>query len=61
MLPEGAGNIGGEGDAAAVRATSIGSPSADVASGLVSEGFYEGPTAAAYEFSAPCYEDGVAG
>ncbi|MEO2107698.1 MAG: hypothetical protein ABGZ36_18915 [Actinomycetota bacterium] len=58
MVPAGAGNLSGDANAAAVRATSIGTPSDAVPSGLESQGFYEGETAAAFEFSAPCYESG---
>ncbi len=60
MLPEGAGNLSGDANAAAVRSTSIGTPSQDFPSGLVSDGFYEGPTASAFEFAdGACYENGV--
>jgi ABC-type branched-subunit amino acid transport system substrate-binding protein len=60
MLPEGSGNLSGDPNAAAVRATSIATPTADEPSGLEGQGFYEGETAAGFEFGdAPCYEAGA--
>ncbi len=59
MLPEGAGNLSGDPNGSAVRISSIGTPSTEVGSGLESTGFYEGETAAAFEFGdVPCYEAG---
>lgn len=60
MVPEGAGNLAGDPNGAAVRATSIGTPTSEFPSGLESQGFYEGETAANFEFGdVPCYEGGV--
>lgn len=60
MVPEGAGNLAGDPNAAAVRATSIATPTQEFPSGLEGQGFYEGETAANFEFGdAPCYEAGV--
>ena len=59
MLPEGSGNLGGEGLASAVLDTSIARPSADVSSGLVGEGYFQGETVANLELSGPCYEGGI--
>ncbi len=60
MLPEGVGNLAGDANGSAVRATSIGVPTTEFPSGLASasDGFYEGATAAGFEFGeAPCYEN----
>jgi ABC-type branched-subunit amino acid transport system substrate-binding protein len=58
MLPEGAGNLSGDPNGSAVRATSIATPSQEFPSGLEGQGFYEGETAASFEFGeAPCYEE----
>ena len=59
MLPEGSGNLGGDGLASAVLDTSIARPSADVSSGLVGEGYFQGETVANLELSGPCYEGGI--
>ncbi len=59
MLPAGSGNLAGDPNAAAVRSTSIGTPTQEFPSGLEGQGFYEGETAAAFEIEAPCYEGGV--
>ncbi len=60
MVPEGAGNLSGDPNGAAVRQTSIGTPTGEFPSGLAGQGFYEGETAAGFEFGdAPCYEGGV--
>ncbi len=57
MIPEGAGNLSGDANASAVRATSIGRPTQEFPSGLEGLGFTEGETAAGFEFGeAPCYE-----
>lgn len=60
LVPEGAGNLSGDPNGAAVRSTSIATPTSEFPSGLEGQGFYEGETAAGFEFGdAPCYEGGV--
>ncbi|MGI9018337.1 MAG: ABC transporter substrate-binding protein [Euzebya sp.] len=56
MLPEGSGNLSGDANGSAVRATSIAIPTDEFPSGLDGQGFYEGDTAAAFEFGEEaCY------
>lgn len=55
MLPEGSGNFAAEPDARIVRQTIIAAPDGESPSGVSTlEGFFEGPTVQAHEFSEPC-------
>lgn len=58
MLPSGAGNLSGDADGAALRATVISRPDpADETGAVVVDGglFYEGETAAGFTFDGPCF------
>jgi hypothetical protein len=57
LLPEGAGAFTGEPNDQIFRESVIHAPNPDSVSALeVTEDFYGGPTAAEYQFDAPCFE-----
>lgn len=59
MLPEGTGNFSGEPNDQAVRQTTIAVPDAESPTGSrVEADFFEGPSAAEYQFEGPCFEQG---